>query len=276
MARIADSQRPRPDFTDPPVIEIALSVGFSPLSRYANAHSGLFSRRYAKTFKNVEEHPAYSIQPVGGSQETRPKIEIVDGPPPIRTWLITNDGSELLQMQRDVFAHNWRKTGSRQEYPRYESVRSRFQQYFQSFVEFIDEEDLGTIEANACEVTYVNHIPTGEHLQASGNLEELMTLWSWPHTTFLAKPREARFTAQFLIRDDNDKFIGHLNVDVKPAYRLSDNSEIVVLSLTARGMQFSDKIDELLSFFDLGREWIVRGFTDLTTPKMHKVWGRVR
>lgn len=276
MTETADSPRSRPDFTDPPVIEVALSVGFSPLLRYANAHSGLFSRRFAETFASVEEHPPYSIPPVRESRETQPEIEIVDGPPPIRTWLIANDGSELLQLQRDVFAHNWRKTGPRQEYPRYESVRARFKKYFQAFVEFVGEEGLGTVEPNACEVTYVNHIPIGEHLQASGNLEELITLWAWPHTTFLRKPNEARFAAQFVIRDDNDRFVGHLNVDGRPAYRRSDNGGIVVLSLTARGLPADDGVDGVLSFFDLGREWIVRGFTDLTTPKMHRVWGRVR
>ena len=276
MTESADSRRSRPDFTDPPVIEVALSVGFGPLARYANAHSGLFWRRFAEAFARVEEHPPFNIPPVRELQEAPQEIEIVDGPPPIRTWLIANDGSELLQLQRDVFAHNWRKTGPDQEYPRYESVRARFQEYFRSFVEFVDEEDLGAIEPHACEVTYVNHIPVGEHLKGSGNLEELMTLWSWPHTTFLTKPNEARFAAQFVIRDDSDRFVGRLNVDAKPAYRRSDNSGIIVLSLTARGIPFGNGVDGVLAFFDLGREWIVRGFTDLTTPKMHGVWGRVR
>ena len=276
MTESADSRSSRPDFTDPPVIEVALSVGFKPLVGYANAHSGLFWQRLADTFPNVEEHPPFSIPQANEPLDTPQQIEIVDGPPPVRTWLIGRDGSELLQLQRDVFAHNWRKTGPTQEYPRYESVRDRFREYFRAFVEFARDRGLGTVEPNACEVTYVNHIPVGEHLRTSGDLDELMLPWSWPSTTFLPKPDEVGFRAQFMIRDDSDKFVGRLNVNAKPAYRRSDRSGIVVLSMTARGEPLSDGFDGVLAFFDLGREWIVRGFADLTTPKMHQVWGRTR
>ena len=276
MTESTDSSSSRPDFTDPPVTEVALSVGFNPLTRYANAHGGLFWQRFAETFAKVEEHPAFSLPPVKELPDAPQQIEIVDGPPPIRTWLIAEDDSELLQLQRDIFAHNWRKTGPTQEYPRYESVRSRFQEYFRAFAEFVQERDLGVLEPNACEVTYVNHIPVGEHLRTSGDLQELLLSWSWPHTTFLPKPNEIRFSAQFVIRDDNDKFVGRLIVDGKPAYRRSDRSGIIVLSMTARGMPLGKGFDGVLGFFDLGREWIVRGFTDLTTPNMHKVWGRIR
>ena len=276
MSESADSRPSRPDFTDPPVIEVALSVGFEPLVRYANAHSGLFWRQYADRFSAVEEHPSISIPSANELQDAPQQIEIVDGPPLIRTWLVGGDGSELVQLQRDVFAHNWRKTRPTQEYPRYESVRDRFQQYFRAFVEFVHDRGLGAVEPNACEVTYVNHIPVGEHLRTSGDLGELMLPWSWPHTTFLPKPNEVGFGAQFVIRDENDKLVGRLNVNAKPAYRRSDRSGIIVLSMTARGEPLWGGLDGVLAFFDLGREWIVRGFADLTTPKMHRVWGRIR
>lgn len=276
MTESADSRPSRPDFTDPPLIEVALSVGFNPLLGYTNAHSGLFWRRFAGTFAKAEEHPPLSLPRVKESREAPQQIEIVDGPPPIRTWLIAEDGSELLQLQRDIFAHNWRKIGPTQKYPRYESVRNRFKGYFRAFVEFVQERDLGVVEPQACEVTYVNHIPVGAHLRTSGELQELMLSWSWPHTTFLRKPDEVRFSAQFVIRDNNDKFVGRLVVDAKPAYRRSDRSGILVLSMTARGIPLGNGFDGVLAFFDLAREWIVRGFTDLTTPKMHKLWGRTR
>jgi hypothetical protein len=50
--------------------------------------------------------------------------------------------------------------------------------------------------------------------------------------------------------------------------RLKDNAPMFVFDLTARG-QIGDGTD----FFDLGREWIVRSFKNLTTPEMHQVWG---
>jgi len=29
-----------------------------------------------------------------------------------------------------------------------------------------------------------------------------------------------------------------------------------------------------MEWFDLGHEWIVKGFTDFTTEHMHEIWGR--
>jgi hypothetical protein len=49
-----------------------------------------------------------------------------------------------------------------------------------------------------------------------------------------------------------------------------------LLTLTARGRPGSDGIPGVLQFLDVGREWIVRGFTSITTATMHKIWGRRR
>ena len=35
-----------------------------------------------------------------------------------------------------------------------------------------------------------------------------------------------------------------------------------------------ESLEATLDFFAEGREVIVRAFTDLTTPEMHKEWGR--
>ena len=277
MPETRDSRPPRPDFADPPVIEVALSVGFNPLAGYTNAHAGLFWQRFKGTFATAEEHPPFGIPPVVESTEPAPQgLEILGGAPPIRTWLIASDRGELLQLQRDIIAHNWRKTGPTQPYPRYEAVRDRFQEHFRAFSDFAQEENLGTVEPTSCDITYVNHIPVGEHMPTAGDLQELVLSWSSPNTAFLPKPDRALLSLRFVIRDENDRFAGQLTVDAKPAYRRSDRTGIVVLSMTARGKPIGTGIDGALTFFDLGREWIVRGFADLTTSKMHALWGRNR
>ena len=42
-----------------------------------------------------------------------------------------------------------------------------------------------------------------------------------------------------------------------------------VLNLTARGY-----LGHSTDFLDIGREWIVRSFTEMTTKVMHGVWER--
>lgn len=275
MTESAEPRSPRPDFVDPPVIEVALSVGFSPLTAYTNAHGGLFWRRVIETFGTAEEHPPFTIPSVRESVEpASQEVKIVDGAPPIRTWLIAHDGGELLQLQRDVFAHNWRKAGPTQPYPRYEALRGRFEEHFQAFITFSDEQKLGDVEPQQCDITYVNHVPVGEHVRTAGDLQEVVVPWSWPNTGFLPKPDHARFSVQFVIRDDAGRFAGRLTAEVKPAYRRTDRSGVIVLSMTARGKPIGSGLGGALAFFDLGREWIVRGFAELTTPKMHRLWGR--
>lgn len=68
--------------------------------------------------------------------------------------------------------------------------------------------------------------------------------------------------------------VGRLHVELRPGTRKSDDAKLFVLTLTARGEPPSPDAAGLLAFHDLGHEWIVRGFTDLTTERMHEEWGR--
>ena len=196
--------------------------------------------------------------------------------PPTRTWLIARDGDALLQLQRDTFAHNWRKSRPEQPYPRYESVRSHFERYFRAFMSFVEEHSLGDVKPKRCDITYVNHIPLDDAVNSFGDLHQAISLCNWPTMMFLPKPDQARSSMQFVIHDDMQKFAGRLTVDVKPAYRRLDGRRVIVLTMTARGDPIGAGVGGTLAFFDLGREWIVRGFADLTTARMHELWGRIR
>jgi hypothetical protein len=67
---------------------------------------------------------------------------------------------------------------------------------------------------------------------------------------------------------------GRLYFDVKPGIRREDGTQVIQLQITARGKPVSSQTDDLLAWLDLGHEWIVNGFTDFTSQKMHTIWGR--
>jgi hypothetical protein len=67
-----------------------------------------------------------------------------------------------------------------------------------------------------------------------------------------------------------------LHVQLRRAVRQPDAVELLQLTLTARGTPKSESDKDILAWFDLGREWVVRSFTDVTTEKMHERWGRTR
>ena len=265
--------QPRPDFDNPPVSEVALSVGFDPLAGYANAHSGLFWQRVSNTFTTVQEKQPLTLQL---DSSPGPVVEFSSGAPPLRTWLVDRHESWLLQLQRDVFACNWRRWPAEQPYPRFEQVREQFETYFRSFVDFAKEQSLGDAVPTLCDVTYVNHVQVGDNPRTLGAIQEGFSPCAWPGMGFLPAPDQAGFTLGFVIRDAEGHVAGRLTADAKPAVSRGDNHPIFLLSMMARGKPLGTGVDGALAFFDLGREWIVRGFADLTTPKMHQLWGRTR
>ncbi len=163
---------------------------------------------------------------------------------------------------------NWR-SGRRDAYPRYENVKSRFDEDFKAFQDFASREKLGPIEVNQCEITYVNHIAAGEGWDSHEDLDKVLRIWNHPGVACPGSPEDVGLHVRFPMKDAAGAPIGRLHVDLQAAVRNSDGRQIYVLNLTARGM-----IGKSTEFFDLGREWIVRTFAEITTPEMHKIWGR--
>ena len=263
-----------PDFDNPPVVETLLSVQFDRLALPKSAHFGVYWEKIRSRFPQTEEqgelptvierHPDQPQPPVGI------QFQAFDTPPVPRFWFIDKEGTELIQAQRDRFIKNWRKVGEKDQYPRYEKVRAGFDKDFSDFTSFISENGLGTVRVNQCEVTYINHIVAGDGWETHADMAKVFTVWHQPQTEFPGPAEEAAIRAKFPMFDDG-RFCGRLHVVIQPVRRISDGKPMFLLELTARG-----QIDDGTRFFDLGRKWIVKSFAELTTPAMHKIWGRTR
>src|SRR6266566_564057 len=98
--------------------------------------------------------PDFRIPPVVENFATGPapgfgfQIEAFDVPPAPRLWFLNESGTELIQVQEDRFIHNWRKTDSGQQYPRYEYIRGRFNSELQLFSSFLEAEKLPRLVIN--------------------------------------------------------------------------------------------------------------------------------
>jgi hypothetical protein len=97
--------------------------------------------------------------------------------------------------------------------------------------------------------------------------------WKQPDDGFLPGVEDATLSWRYVIREGK-AFVGRLHVSFQPAYHSKGGKdvEIFVLTLTARGKPLGKGIDGAVAFLDLGHEWIVRGFKELTTPAMHQIW----
>jgi hypothetical protein len=87
---------------------------------------------------------------------------------------------------------------------------------------------------------------------------------------FLPSPEAGRIAFNFLMPEQQ----GRLRVSINQAIRHTDGVDLIVLQLTARGRPKSSEAADIVNWLNLGREWVVRGFTDLTTQSMHKLWER--
>ena len=267
-----------PDFRNPPLVETVLSLQFQPLRGFKSVHVGLLWHQFRDTFPLIEEHPPLNVarETFGVPAPGQVEVTIEEKPPLPRVWFLNASETELIQIQADRFIHNWRKSGKvSTPYPRYEGVRAKFRDEVRGFQQFLSDEKLGQIVINQCEVTYVNHIEPCEAWHSHGQIEGVLRAWDARGRVFLPEAEGGRIEQRFVIRSDSGGPLGRLHASLTPAWKVEGQSPILVLTLTARGSPIGEGIDGAFAFLDLGREWIVRGFAELTTTEMHRVWERI-
>ncbi len=270
---MASPKETLPEFDSPPVIETALGVEFVPLSAWGIPHFGLFWGEIREEFDRFEIQPplATQIERFGAESWQQPKatVEFLQSPE-VRCWFVHRDNEALLQIQNNRFNYNWRKNAGAAGYPRYEkNIRPAFDREWSRFTRFIESQQLGVIDVIQCEVTYVNHLELGVGWRTAADLHDVFPCWSGAFPGgFLPSPERVHFGVNFLMPDD----LGRLRVTLQPAVRGSDGVEVLQLTLTARGRPAGTEASAVLNWLDLGRSWVVRGFHDLTSPKMHYLW----
>ncbi len=270
---MTEQPRPLPDFDLPPVVETVLGVQFAPLQQFSSPYFGLFWKEIRASYPSFELRPPLDVViEEFGSLRPGPTlgVELV-AEPAVRCWFKNGDSTQLIQVQRDRFVQNWRKVTGDELYPRYARLKPSFREEWTRFCRFLEREGIGVPEVNQCEVTYVNHIEIGSVLGSYGEMQRVVSGWSGRNSgNFLPHPESVRLNTTYVMPDKR----GRLHIVLQPAIRRRDAKEIVQLNLTARGRPHSSGVEDILDWFDMGHEWIVRGFTDFTTPEMHEVWER--
>lgn len=270
-------ERPLPEFDNPPVSEVALSVQFQPLAGWRGPHAGLYWARIAADYPDTEVHPAIGtqIERFGPDfwQTLTTRFEVAD-PDLARFWFLARPPTHLVQVQRDRFIVNWRKVQGDEDYPRYERIiRPRFVQEWNRFKAFVSELQLGEIDVRQCEVTYVNDVPQGQGWESIAGINHVLSIVAPQQSGQFLPPMETvALSGSFEMPDER----GRLHFNVQHRLRTSDQKEVVQLRLTARGRPNSSSDAEILAWMDLGRKWIVQGFVDMTASEAQRLWGRTR
>src|SRR5882672_9185342 len=161
---MARTRRPPglPDFENPPLTEVVLSLQFEALAPIEFVETvGLFRARLRDGYPQTEQHPplppAFEIFGAPAAvPHVRFQLQAIPDPP--RFWFVNEAGTEILQVQTDRFAHNWRKVGQADQYPRYERIRRTFLDEYSNLNRIVERRLGRGCVPNQCEITYVNHI----------------------------------------------------------------------------------------------------------------------
>src|ERR1700730_18245 len=171
-----------PDFERPPVNEVILSIQFATLEKMKSAHIGLLWARFRAQYPDVSEQgPINAVfETFGAPPQPGPHIRFEQflSPPTPRYWFEKSGTPDLLQVQQNRIIHNWRKHGDEPIYPRYETLRDRFETEVNQFISFLDEEKIGELRPNQCEVTYMNIIELPGSERVHDRLEKITPVWA--------------------------------------------------------------------------------------------------
>lgn len=263
---ISDNQPLLPSYKTPPVIEVICDVTFQALDGLKGPHFGLFWHNIRDEYPECDQYIRLGLAG---------KISDADTIFPLpRFWFVSKDKNFLIQLQDDRFIFNWRQVDAQDVYPRYGLVIERFKMELKRFETFVIEQELGALGIKECELTYINVIPQGDGWDNLSDIGSIFKDLDWVQRDqrFLRDPQTCLWSTSFSLPED----FGSLHVKLHNATRRIDNRPLLRFELNARGLGGDTSHDAIWRWFDLAHEWIVKGFTDLTTERMHKIWKRER
>jgi uncharacterized protein (TIGR04255 family) len=259
------STKALPSYKNPPVNEVVCGMRFHNPDNLRIPHIGLLWDKFRSEYPIIQHAP-----PIAGAKGEIP-VDNATGLPLPRVWFINKSDDQLIQFQFDRFYFNWRRR--QDDYPRYPYVIKNFESVLNTIVNFFNEFELGELKPIEYELSYINHIPKGQEWNTVDDLPRIFSDFVWKQTTgrFLPSPENVVWQTNFPLPEKK----GHLIVNLKQAIRTEDKVPLFVFELTARRLLESTSKNAIREWFDVAHEWIVRGFTDLTTHEVQKVfWKR--
>jgi uncharacterized protein (TIGR04255 family) len=268
-----------PDFTNPPLTEVVVSIQFATPPKYSEAYIREIWALFESDFPKVQEMPAIppTFEVFGGPElpAMRLNFGVITGGAALRNryWFLSASEGELIQFQQDRFMHNWRKVpGQKSEYPRFDPIISKYTSELETLETYFRSKTWGPIVPTQCELTYVNQMPlkgeTGQPIPKSFYFRKLDVSLDEDVNDFAVTLRKA-VTAQ------DGKPIGRLFVEAATAVD-SDGHPVLGLNVTVRGAPAEASRTSALEFLQSARVLIDTTFVAFTSDAAHQKWGRTQ
>ena len=261
-----------PDYSFPPLNEVAMGIQFAPPKGYQQILAGevrdLFRLNYPKAKEVQPLPPSFETfgqpQRFGGFELSM--VSIVHN----RYWFLSPNEDELIQFQSDRLLHNWRKVdGENNTYPRFENMIMKFEKELRVFEEYIVKLPQSTLDINQCELSYINHVHYTDVNGPGKSVDDWINILNFQMIN--TESFALKFSEQIL--DSIGKPCGRLICEIVSILN-QKHEPVISLNITVRGEPETPNIAAALNFITKGRESIVLCFDKITSEFAHQQWGK--
>lgn len=254
-------------FKNPPINEVIIGAYFDqPIMPLRSEHIGVFWwSRIKSKFPRIQQQPELTLPIVGANYSIQ--FGIADEPYPMpRFWLSSEDGTMLLQIQKNAFILNWRKRED--DYPHFDKVKGYFDQYLESFLSFLRTElKVDSVHFQVTELTYSNLIEPGSYWTNPLDTPRLLPSLSILDIGAPSElPPDFNYVTAYRFAPDLT-----LNVTVRTGRNPTDASQsVLVFELRAIGALGAVGKAEADMWYDRAHDTIGHCFTTMTNPNIQR------
>lgn len=262
--------------TQPPVNEVVYSIGFDRRESLAPPRLGMSLADLIASYPETEVQPSYDMQlelPLE-KQPTAVDVPRIDflGADQInmRYWLVSSDKVDVVQLQPNYLATNWRRRSGEQRYPGYSALREHFVDIYHQVNNAVMNQGEGPVRPRQVELTYVNILQPDSVWHSHSEMHRVVDL------TFkdLDDYEQLSLTYTRALRQTGDDFVGRLYVIAQPAVDIARPHPVINLTLTARSAPLDPReLSAALEFIDLAHGAVTQAFRRITTERARRTWG---
>ena len=265
----------RPKFSNPPLIERALSVAFSPIDGFSVADYGLFWTAIRAEFPVVETRDPVQnlVERFDRFPSVEPGLQIIEGHPLPRALYSNPEAGELVQVQPDRFSFNWLKAGDEHRYPHSEATLTRFTELFGRFKAFLASRSLAQPVVIQCEITNVNIVPISDVGESFADMATVLKFAPLGEICPEVKLEHQMVASKHFMLDDSGQPFGRVHAIAQPSMSVPANDLVYRFDIAARGVPIGSSVDPISAFFERAASAINGVFLASVTKAGRQFWG---
>lgn len=265
----------RPKFSNPPLIERAISVVFEPLSGFSIGDYGLFWSELLDQFPTAEAMDPVAAEPerYDGFRPVQVNLQLVTAAMLPRAAFRNESTGELVQVQSDRFGFNWIKTSADHRYPHSEATIERFFELLARFEAYVRRRELGDVMITQCELTNVNVVPVSDVGVSFADMATVLKLAPLEYDCTNIRLENQLVGSKHLMLDESGQPIGRVHTLGQPSLRVPNNEEAYRLDISARGAPIGNGAEGARKFFEAAVSAVNAVFLASTTKAGRRFWG---